>query len=76
MADPQFKKEDVWAVARALGYGLYVDDLGRNAYLKCQHCRASTYYDWETEIEDRKSFKHKPHCVVLIARDLLTGATS
>jgi hypothetical protein len=75
MNEPQFKKEDVWAVARAIGSGLYTDDRGKNAYIICGHCRASTYMDWQDEEGSYREFKHDPNCVVLIAQDLLVGST-
>lgn len=75
---PQFNPEDVWAVARALGDGVYIDEGGRTAYRRCSHCDASEYHDWRADDtldgSYARNFKHKPNCPVFIARDLLTGA--
>jgi hypothetical protein len=72
--EPQFKKEEVWAVARAIGSGLYVDESGMNAHQICMHCRETRYYSWNPE-PTAESFVHLPQCPVLIARDILTGAS-
>lgn len=72
--EPQFRKEDVWAVAAAIGDGInYEVTYGRNAYDECMHCGASRYHDKKDF--PAKRFLHDKNCVVLIARDLLTGET-
>lgn len=64
--EPQFKKEDVWAVAQAIedswrSYGGDSPDY-------CSYCGME--FHWKTG----NDAQHKPDCVVLIARDLLTRA--
>lgn len=69
---PQFKAEEVWAVARAvLDHAIDNDvDRGRSgAYNECKHCDERVW--WEAP---HSAIVHKPDCLVLIARDLLTGA--
>lgn len=69
--EPHFNPDDVRKVARAIGSGLYTHEVGRNEHVTCQYCGAWQYADYES---DYKDFQHKLDCVVLVAKDLLTGA--
>lgn len=68
---PQFVAEDVWRVAQAMLCDAVSErDHGRGgAYNTCQHCDERVW--WK---EPYEKIVHKPNCLVLVARDLLTGA--
>lgn len=68
---PQFVAEEVWQVAQAL-VDNHVDEdvaIGRNAYHVCRHCGDVVFHNRSVD-----SIQHNRACVVLVARDLLTGA--
>ena len=72
---PLFAKDDVWAVARAIERDwARLDEGGYNAYLWCGHCDEKVPHDEGETKREMQSFPHKSDCVVLKARDLLTGA--
>ena len=68
MAD--FNPDDVKRVAEALLDWHYDYDVqsGMNAYNECKHCSGKVYWNIDAE-----KIKHDSNCVVLIAKDLLTG---
>ncbi|CAH0532183.1 hypothetical protein UAM5_00066 [Ralstonia phage UAM5] len=72
MSKPDFNPADVYAVARAIGGGVQIEDYGRSSHQVCTYCGMSRYHSWQNG--SFEGFQHKPGCVVLIARDLLTGA--
>lgn len=71
--EPQFKAEEVWAVAKALLENSVSHDVsssgGRNSYNECNHCKGRVQWT-----ESDEQIAHESHCAVLVARDLLAGA--
>ena len=64
--EPQFKKEDVWAVAQVVAEEWRRSGGDRPDY--CAYCYVK--FGWNTLLD---TVVHHSDCVVLIARDLLTG---
>jgi hypothetical protein len=65
LLEPQFKKEDVWALARAvLDYPVFETPSGR---MVCRYCDVKAH--WQDE-----PFPHAKDCLTFIAQDILTGA--
>lgn len=65
-----FNPTDVKRVAEAL-LEWHIDwDIahGMNAYNECKHCNGKVYWN-----RDIRELNHDPDCVVLIAKDLITG---
>lgn len=65
-----FNANDVKRVAEALLEWHYDYDVqhGMNAYNECRFCSGRVYWN-----KDVNEIKHDADCVVLIAKDLLTG---
>lgn len=61
--EPKFNKEDVWAVAEAIeaNWRSIMDE-------DCIFCGVNSYWNASSD-----TVVHKKHCIVLVARDLLTG---
>jgi len=68
---PQFVAEEVWRVAQSVVENAISEvDCGRDgAFNTCQHCYERVW--WQ---EPYEKIVHKPDCLFLVARDLLTGA--
>jgi hypothetical protein len=65
-----FNEKDVKRVAESL-LEWHIDwevSRGMNAYNECKHCNGRVYWN-----KDITNLKHDTNCVVLIAKDLLTG---
>lgn len=46
---------------------VYEVERGMNAYLRCEHCHASVYWDGNAE-----DIAHRGDCLYLVAKDVLT----
>lgn len=69
-----FDEKQVWSIAKALGDGIRIKEYSNsiNSWAKCIHCGREVVYNEDEEVIT--NFNHHINCVIITARDLLTGA--